>query len=270
MIADAMMRAPSNQVPRSRAPARVTVALLALAWAGSAPLGAQSLGGSPASLDRQNRVADQHDYTFIRTGARVKYFAERGWLVPVRPNQDFELNGVSYPYARPEVRLFVQRLAAQYRAACGERMVVTSLTRPTSRQPGNASARSVHPTGMALDIRYSRSRACRQWLEGVLLDLEAASVLEATRERYPAHYHIAVFPQQYAAYVDAVDTRDNTRIAESAPVETTASPYEVRAGDSLWTIARQHGTTVEDLRISNNLRSSRIYAGQVLKVPRAR
>jgi hypothetical protein len=215
-------------------------------------------------------VANQHDYTFIRTGARVKYFAEKGWLVPLRPNQDFELNGVSYPYARPEVRIFVQRLAAQYRAACGERMVVTSLTRPLSRQPRNASTRSVHPTGMALDIRYSRSRTCRRWLEGVLLDLESASVLEATRERYPAHYHIAVFPRQYAAYVDGLDKRDDTRVAEAAPLETTAAPYEVRAGDSLWTIARRLGTTVEDLRTSNNLRSSRIYAGQVLKVPRAR
>ncbi|HKJ03749.1 MAG TPA: DUF5715 family protein, partial [Longimicrobiales bacterium] len=233
-------------------------------------LGAQSLRGSPASLDRQNRVAHQHDYTFLRTGARVKYFAEKGWLVPVRPTRDFELHGVSYPYTRPEVALFVRRLSAQYRAACGERLVVTSLTRPLSSQPRNASDRSVHPTGMALDIRYSRSRSCRQWLEGVLLDLEGASVLEATRERYPAHYHVAVFPQQYHAYVEALRKRTTTRVAQGTPLRESLSAYKVRNGDSLWTIARRHGTTVEELRSLNKLRTSRIYAGQVLEVPRAR
>ena len=37
---------------------------------------------------------------------------------------------VSFPFARPEVELFVQRLSGQYRRACGEQLVVTSLTRP--------------------------------------------------------------------------------------------------------------------------------------------
>jgi LysM repeat protein len=242
------------------------MAILALVQA-VAPAAAQSLSGSAASLDRQNRVAQQHDFTFIPNAARLRYFAEKGWLVPVRPNGDFELNGVSYPYARPEVELFVRRLSAQYRSACGEPLVVTSLTRPSSRQPENASARSVHPTGMALDIRYSRSRACRKWIEGVLLDLERASVLEATRERFPAHYHVAVFPRQYTAYVDALNAR---KVADATAPQVAPSGYEVRPGDSLWTIARRHGTTVEELRDLNDLRSSRIYAGQVLEVPPAR
>jgi LysM repeat protein len=266
-----MKRAPSIPVRRRTAPTGVAASLLALAaWVGTAPVGAQSLKGSPTSLDRQNRVAQQQGYTFITTGSGVKNFAEKGWLVPLRPNQDFEFNGVSYPYTRPEVAVFVRRLSAQYRAACGERLVVTSLTRPTSRQPRNASARSVHPTGMALDIRYSRSRTCREWIEGVLLDLEGAAVLEATRERYPAHYHVAVYPRQYTAYVDALNTRQASRVTETAPLEEAPSAYQVRAGDSLWTIARRHGTTVDELRNLNRLRSSQIYAGQVLEVPRAR
>jgi hypothetical protein len=233
------------------------------------PVDAQSLRGSPTSLDRQNRMAAQHDFTFLATPARVKYFADKGYLVPLRPNQDFELHGVSFAYTRPQVALFVRRLSAQYRAACGERLVVTSLTRPTSRQPRNASERSVHPTGMALDIRYSRSRSCRQWLERVLLDLEGASVLEATRERYPAHYHVAVFPQQYEAYVGALNKSQATRVAEATSLGTGPQPYKVRVGDSLWTIARNLGTTVDELRNLNGLRSSRIYAGQVLEVPQA-
>ncbi|MFQ5535875.1 MAG: DUF5715 family protein [Gemmatimonadota bacterium] len=237
-----------------------TVAFAAFA---PAPASAQSLRGSPRSLDRQNAVARQHDFTYIDTGRRVRYFADKGWLVRVRGNRDYTLHGVSYPYARPEVALFLRRLGAQYRAACGERLVVTSLTRPTSRQPRNASSRSVHPTGMAVDLRYSRNRACRRWLERVLLSLERAGILEATRERRPAHYHVAVFPRQYASYV--------TRLKER-PVRRRETPtrvaYRVRRGDSLWTIARRHGTTVDDLKSVNRLKTTRIYAGQVIEVPR--
>lgn len=228
--------------------------------------GAQSLRGSPRSLDRQNRAARQHDFTYINTGKRVRYFAEKGWLVRVRPNRDFAMHAVSYPYARPDVALFIQRLAAQYRAACGEQLVVTSLTRPTTRQPRNASSRSVHPTGMAVDLRYSSSRSCRQWLEGVLLSLEKAGVAEATRERYPAHYHVAIFPSQYHAYVQGLEQRRATRMAQAGPL----AEYRVRSGDSLWTIARRHGTTVDELRAINRLRGSKIYAGQVLELPRTR
>jgi hypothetical protein len=224
-----------------------------------------------ASVDRQNAVAHQHDYTFLDTGARVRFFASQGWLVRVQSNGDFSLRGVSFPYARPEVELFIRRLGAQYRASCGEQLTVTSLTRPTSGQPANASDRSVHPTGMALDLRTPRSARCRSWLEGVLLSLERAGVLDATLERFPVHYHIAVFPRQYAAYVTALQAKQ----AQPAPtVQVAANPtpeerleYRVRRGDSLWTIARSHGTTVEELRTANQLAGSRIFVGQVLDVP---
>ena len=141
----------------------------ALLLSARGPLVGQSLRGSIASLDLQNRVARQHDFTFMDDGSRVRFFAEQGWLVRIEPNRDIGLKGVSYPYARPEVSLFVQRLGAQYRAACGEQLIITSLTRPTTGQPVNASDRSVHPTGMALDLRTPRTPRCRTWLEGVLL-----------------------------------------------------------------------------------------------------
>ena len=224
------------------------------------PASAQSLRGSVASLDRQNRIARQHDFTYIDTGERVRYFASQGWLVRVQPTRNFALHAVSFPYARPEVQLFVQRLGGQYRRACGEQLVVTSLTRPTSRQPRNASDRSVHPTGMALDVRYSGSRTCRNWLERVLGDLERQGVLEATRERRPVHYHIALFPEQYGTYVDGLLTRQ-------AAAGLTTVEYTIRSGDSLWDIAREHGTTVDELKDVNGIDGSRIFVGQVIDVP---
>lgn len=221
---------------------------------------AQSLRGSTRSLDIQNRMARAHDYTYIETADRVRYFADQGWLERVRPTRDFTLHAVSFPYARPEVAMFLDRLGGQYRSACGEQLVVTSLTRPSTRQPRNASARSVHPTGMAIDLRYSGDRRCRAWLEDVLLSLERGGVLDVTLERYPRHYHVALFPQQYASYVDNLLSRQTTRLGDRFA-------YTIEPGDSLWEIARQHGTTVDEIRAVNGIDGNSIYAGQVIDVP---
>ena len=141
-------------------------------------------------------------------------------------NADYELatEEVSFPYARPEVKTFVERLSEQYRAACGERLVVTSLTRPITRQPPNASVISVHPTGMAADLRRSDSPGCRQWLETVLLDLEGKGVIEATREQYPPHYHVAVFPNPYLQYLASGEALPEIQVARSTPRERHAVP----------------------------------------------
>jgi LysM repeat protein len=260
------VESPGRQSGRSRlAPAFVLV-LTGLVAAASAE--GQSLRGSTASLDQQNRVAREHDFTYLRTPEQVRSFVSQGLLVPVKPNADFDLHAVSFPYARAEVALFVERLASQYRQACGEKMVVTSLTRPLSNQPSNASPRSVHPTGMALDLRRSNNARCRSWLENTLLQLEGTGVLDATRESNPPHYHVVLFPRQYVAYIDRLDTRVAQAVTLSASSASAGSAsYTVRSGDSLWTIARRHGTTVERLQAENDLRTSRIYAGQVIVLP---
>ena len=220
---------------------------------------AQSLRGSAASLDVQTDQAARHDLPYLSGTAQLRRFVDAGLLVPVDGNRDYALKDVSFPFARPEVKLFIERLSQQYRRACGERLVVTSLTRPQSDQPGNASDRSVHPTGMALDLRRQQG-TCRHWLEQTLLYLEHQGVLEATVERSPPHYHIAVFPSQYAAYVDRLMARG---------VTGTRPPrvYFVRRGDTLWGIAQRHGTSTPALRRTNGLSSTRIYPGQALTLP---
>ncbi len=86
------------------------------------------------------------------------------------------------------------------------------------------------------------------------------------------HYHVAVFPQQYRAYVDGIARGSSVRVASASarPAPSPAPEYKVRSGDSLWDIARSHGTTVAEIRSANNLRNSTIYAGQVLEIPRGR
>jgi hypothetical protein len=149
---------------------------------------------------RQNQIAKAEDYSFLRTPVQVRRFVDDGRLVPVRGNDDFRLANVSYPYARPVVQAFVERLAEQYRGSCGEQLVVTSLTRPTVKQPRNASPLSVHPAGMAVDLRVSQRSSCRTWLTDHLLGLEQQGLIDVTLEKRPPHYHIAVFPEAYAAY----------------------------------------------------------------------
>jgi len=55
---------------------------------------------------------------------------------------------------------------------------------------------------------------------------------------------------------------------QTAKLEGRLTSYVVRRGDSLWKIARQHGTTTHAIRSLNGLRSSRLRVGQVLKVPK--
>jgi hypothetical protein len=160
---------------------------------------AVTLSGSRASMLRQNRIAKEEQYSFLRTPTQVRTYVDRGRLVAFEGNADYAVIA-SYPYARPVVLAFVERLSARYREACGERLVVTSLTRPATRQPSNASPLSVHPAGMAVDLRVSGKPACREWLMAELLDLEDMGLLDATLERNPPHFHVAVFPSAFDGY----------------------------------------------------------------------
>jgi hypothetical protein len=177
-----------------------------------------TLAGSPESMARQHAVAVAEGLSFVGTLEEMELLAEEGQLVRIDEGPDHEVMEWVFRYALPEVHTFVERLAWQYRQACGERLVVTSLTRPYSEQPPNAHQLSVHPAGMAVDLRISQEPACREFLESLMLDKEEAGLLDITRERSPPHYHIAVFPGAYTAYVatqpQLPPARDATRAAD--------------------------------------------------------
>jgi LysM repeat protein len=151
--------------------------------------------------------------------------------------------------------------------------------RPASNQPANAVALSVHPTGMAVDLRIPAQWKCRSWLEDTLLSLEKERVLDVTRERRPAHYHVAVYAEQYETRVAALQAKlrqPTTRPQAQPTQEVTVSSrpatyhdYLVRKGDSLWEIAAKAGVSVAALRTANKLQGNRIYVGQTLRMPDA-
>jgi hypothetical protein len=182
-----------------------------------------TLAGSRESMVRQNRIATQLELTFFRTRAEILDHVMRGRLVHAPGNDDYDVIA-AYPYARREVVTFVERLASEYRAGCGEPLVVTSMTRAAARQPANASPLSVHPAGMAVDLRVSARAECVSWIAERLLELEVEGVIDATREYRPPHFHVAVFPNAYAEY-EAGIARDST-IAVELAAQLAAEPAE--------------------------------------------
>jgi hypothetical protein len=56
---------------------------------------------------------------------------------------------------------------------------------------------------MAIDLRKPTRGSCLRWLRETLLAIEGEGAIDATEERRPPHFHVAVFPRQYSAYVAA-------------------------------------------------------------------
>jgi hypothetical protein len=233
---------------------------------------AQSLRGSLESVERMYDHAVRDGLTFYENTNDVQWAAARGELVQLHTNHGYELHRVAFPYVRPATLTFVERLAADYDQKCGDELVVTSGVRPESRQPRNSSQRSVHPTGMAVDLRKPTNGHCLTWLRRELLALEGTGVIEATEEHHPAHFHVAVFAPEYMRFA-AIQAQEHptptvmivARTATVAPV--SARRYRVRTGDTLWSIAQQHSTSVDALIAANRLSSPKIKAGQLLVIP---
>jgi hypothetical protein len=179
---------------------------------------AVELAGSRASMERQHRIALEEGLIFARTAADIDRMVMLGQLVELHGDENYDvLPGIRSNAARHEVRTFVERLAAEYHEATGEKLVVTSLTRPSGNQPWNASPLSVHPAGISVDLRVSQRAESRQWLESHLLDKEAMGLLDVTREFRPPHYHIAIFPRAYMAHVKAEEEAKLAAMAMALP-----------------------------------------------------
>ena len=115
-----------------------------------------------------------------------------GKFVPLYGDQYYATYRMTLAYATPEARTFIETLAPQFVEHCDEMMVVTSALRPKEKSPRNGSPWTVHPTGIAVDIRKPRNRACWTWLRQRLLDYQAEGIVDATEEFHPPHFHIAV------------------------------------------------------------------------------
>jgi len=265
------------------------LALLSLCVA--VPLGAQSLRGSQASVQRMYSRAVTNDLEFFRTSKSIYESVRDGELVLISITNDMTLDKVAYPFVLPRTRDVLNVFAKKYHTACGERLIVTSAARPRSEQPRNASPQSVHPTGMAVDFRKPAG-TCLYYMRGELLNLEKDGILEATEERHPVHFHVAVLqrgsfapaaavatatpapvtPTKAATTVAATDSAAGIVELTEKPVPRTeakptsgATTYVVKKGDNLSVIAKRFGLTVTKLKSLNGLKTSDLQPGQKLK-----
>lgn len=175
---------------RARAAARSSFASLNGRFARGVPV---TLQGSRPSVEKMFNFAQSHDLKFMDTPADVDSAVAHGHLIQLESDGTYELSGgVGFDYVTPEALNFVVELSQRYSEVCGTPMVVTSAARPKSRQPRNANPLSVHPTGIAVDLRRPAAGPCLTWLRDTLLQMEADGKIEATEERHPVHLHVAV------------------------------------------------------------------------------
>lgn len=164
--------------------------------------------------------AVRNDLDFYSTSKGVYQSVRDGELKLISITMDLTLEDVSYPFVLPRTLDVLNAFAKEYRATCGERLVVTSAARPRTEQPRNASPKSVHPTGMAIDFRRPTG-PCLTWMRSKLMQLESQGVLEATEERRPVHFHVAVLQRgTYAPPSTAVASAAASRLAPTAPAAT--------------------------------------------------
>jgi hypothetical protein len=152
------------------------------------------LRGSKAAVDQAYVAAKRDGVAFARSRREIERGAREGDYVPLsRSAANYRLRGVSMPYVRPATRAFVAQFGADYRRSCGEPLTVTSAMRPTSMHLANSVEKTVHPTGMAVDLRVPQRARCRAWMRTALIGLERRGVVNATEERRPAHFHVVVY-----------------------------------------------------------------------------
>jgi LysM repeat protein len=199
-----------------------------------AALAAQTLRGSPASVDLMYTSAQAKELAFLHSRGDIYEAVGLRELEMLSITEDLTLDRAKFPFVLPSTRRFADSLAAAFHAGCGERLVVTSASRPVDEQPRNASPKSVHPTGMAVDFRRPKNGACLTWLRTNLLALEDTHAIEATEERHPPHFHVAVLRQ--------LPERPRSQLANAASAASTGNGSKVTAaaGEVLRTV----GTSV--------------------------
>ena len=174
-------------------------------------------------------TAQMRDLQFLRTTSDIYDAARVGALKLISFTDDLELDKTTWPFVLPNTLRFADSLAVEYRKGCGERLTVTSGARPLDKQPRNASPKSVHPTGMAVDFRRPKTPACLEWLRKALVVLEDRHVIEATEEKHPPHLHVAVLHQapEPRILMLAAARADSAR-KDSARVQTAAGDVDLK------------------------------------------
>jgi hypothetical protein len=159
------------------------------------------LDGTVCFIGKRATMAEQAYYYARAYGFDLTYSSDefwamvnRGMFVHIKSSPDIPLKVIfGTPFVLPSTARFTRRLAYAYsEGGCGDLYVTGGGRFRTFR---NSSEFSVHPAGMAVDIRIrGLSEDCKQLLYRELYQAEADRVADVTEERWPAHLHVVVIP----------------------------------------------------------------------------
>jgi hypothetical protein len=167
-----------------------------------------SLRGSPASMARQNHVANLHDLSRIADSESLDSMCRANSLVPLPSNRHIRINQKldrRRRFCLPWTRTYLEKLAAEYHKLFGEPLQVNSAVRTVAHQktlrvtngnaaPATGPTASSHLTGATVDIaKLPCSAKGLAWLRTRLLADEQAGLIEATEEFQQAVFHVMVF-----------------------------------------------------------------------------
>ena len=171
------------------------------------------IGGDCTDSKSQHDWAKEHRIAFMHTNRMYREAINTGHFVRLHHPKLIVL--ARRPYVLPATAKFIYALAEDFaEAGCGP-LTVTGAGRLTSERPSTGSIYSVHPTGMAVDLRVRNlSQYCELWLNGYLEAMEQEVRIDATREHNPPHFHTVVLPEistPARVYYVAQSTEEATR-----------------------------------------------------------
>ena len=159
------------------------------------------------SLLKQNAEIDRLELPRIQDDQELEQLKLEGKLVPIVPGQSLRIDPRLDPdrrYCRPWTRDFVEDLAASYYQRFGQQIQVNSAVRTVVVQkklrrhnrnaaPAEGEIASSHLAGVTVDLqRRGMSKEQIKWVEGYLVPMKAAGLVEPEEERRQWVFHIMV------------------------------------------------------------------------------
>lgn len=157
-----------------------------------------------------------------------------------------------------EDRLEQARLAARAQAAVVEDEALRAYTITVDLRDGTIRLRG----RVATDRERNRAETIAQGVWGRAVDNQI--VVEAVARRRTGTIPPPLRGQFASGEVTPAEAP--VRSPDPAPAAVREQHHTVRSGDTLFGIARQHGTSVEELQRLNNLRGTNLRPGQRLRV----
>lgn len=153
------------------------------------------VGGEVTTSQQQYEYASSHQLIYMTSDEEYQARIGSGYFELLQGPYLIVL--AKRPYVLPSTAKFVNQLAADYFVfGCGK-LVVTSAGRLSTERPSNGSIYSVHPFGLAVDLRTRFiPTECADWLRSYVSAKEASQEVDGTQEHHPEHLHVVVLIQK--------------------------------------------------------------------------